>query len=61
VLGRELTAGSTILFDRKRDTEDEVDITVIPGAPPEPEKVTVPPEDEAKDEGGDDSEPPAES
>jgi ATP-dependent Clp protease ATP-binding subunit ClpC len=60
VLGRELTAGSTILVDRKRDAEDEVDITIIPGAPPEPEKVTVPPE-EPKDEGGDASEPPAES
>jgi ATP-dependent Clp protease ATP-binding subunit ClpC len=60
VLGRELTAGSTILVDRKREAEDEVDITVIPGPPPEPEKVTVPPE-EPKDEGGDDSEPPAES
>jgi ATP-dependent Clp protease ATP-binding subunit ClpC len=60
VLGRELTPGSTILVDRKRESEDEVDITVIPGPPPEPEKVTVPPE-EAKDEGGDDSEPPAES
>jgi ATP-dependent Clp protease ATP-binding subunit ClpC len=55
VLGREITAGSTILVDKKRDTEDEVDITIIPGAPPEDmEKVTVPPE-EPKDEGGDDT------
>ena len=62
VLGRELTPGSTILVDRKRDAEDEVDITVIPGAPPEPEKVTVPPE-EPKDEaeGGDEAAEPAES
>jgi ATP-dependent Clp protease ATP-binding subunit ClpC len=61
VLGRELTPGSTILVDRKRETEDEVDITVIPG-PAEPEKVTVPPE-EPKDEaeGADDAEAPAES
>jgi ATP-dependent Clp protease ATP-binding subunit ClpC len=61
VLGRELTPGSTILVDRKRETEDEVDITVIPG-PAEPEKVTVPPE-EPKDEaeGSDDAEAPAES
>src|SRR5919199_1082751 len=43
VLGRELEANSTILIARK-DQED-VDITVIPGAPPEPEKVTVPPDD----------------
>jgi ATP-dependent Clp protease ATP-binding subunit ClpC len=62
VLGRELTPGSTILVDRKRESEDEVDITVIPGPPPEPEKVTVPPEgpkDEA--EGTDEAEPAADS
>jgi len=47
VLGRELQPGSTILVDRKN--EDEVDITVIPGAPPEDlGKVTVPPEDEGE-------------
>ena len=55
VLGRELKPGSTILVDKKRDSEDEVELTIIPGAPPEDlEKVTVPPE-EPKDEGGDDS------
>ena len=61
VLGREITAGSTILVDKKRDSEDEVEITIIPGAPPEEmEKVTVPPE-EPKNEGGDeDSEEHAE-
>ena len=54
MLGREITAGSTILVDKKRDSEDEVEITIIPGAPPEEmEKVTVPPE-EPKNEGGDD-------
>jgi len=54
VLGREITPGSTILVDKKRDSEDEVEITIIPGAPPEEmEKVTVPPE-EPKNEGGDD-------
>ena len=54
VLGREITPGSTILVDKKRDSEDEVEITIIPGAPPEEmEKVTVPPE-ESKNEGGDD-------
>jgi ATP-dependent Clp protease ATP-binding subunit ClpC len=53
VLGAEVTAGSTILVDKKDDSEDEVDITIIPGAPPEDlEKVTVPPE-EPKAEGGD--------
>ncbi|MBA3364912.1 MAG: ATP-dependent Clp protease ATP-binding subunit [Actinobacteria bacterium] len=47
VLGRELQPGSTILVDRKN--KDEVDITVIPGAPPEDlGKVTVPPEDEGE-------------
>jgi len=36
-------------------TEDEVELTIIPGAPPEePEKVTVPPEEPAA-EGDDDS------
>jgi hypothetical protein len=54
VLGREITPGSTILVDKKHDSEDEVEITIIPGAPPEEmEKVTVPPE-EPKNEGGDD-------
>jgi ATP-dependent Clp protease ATP-binding subunit ClpC len=42
VLGRSLEPNSTILVARKND--DEVDITVIPGAPPAPEAVTVPPE-----------------
>jgi ATP-dependent Clp protease ATP-binding subunit ClpC len=60
VLGRELTPGSTILVDRKREAEDEVDIKVIPGPPPEPEKVTVP-SDEPTGEGGEDTEAPAES
>jgi ATP-dependent Clp protease ATP-binding subunit ClpC len=55
VLGREVTAGSTILVDKKQDSEDEVDITIIPGAPPEEmEKVTVPPE-EPQGEGGDEA------
>jgi ATP-dependent Clp protease ATP-binding subunit ClpC len=59
VLGRELEPGVTILVDKKADTDDEVELTLIPGAPPEDlEKVTVPPE-EPKDEGGDDSEEPA--
>jgi ATP-dependent Clp protease ATP-binding subunit ClpC len=60
VLGAEVTPGSTILVDKKDDSEDEVDITIIPGAPPEDlEKVTVPPE-EPKAEGGDESDEPAE-
>ena len=55
VLGREVTPGLTILVDKKRDSEDEVEITIIPGAPPEDlEKVTVPPE-EPSAEGDDDS------
>jgi hypothetical protein len=55
VLGRELGPGSTILIGRKED-EAEVDIRLIPGgAPPEPEKVTVPPEEpsDALGEAGD--------
>jgi ATP-dependent Clp protease ATP-binding subunit ClpC len=49
VLGRTLAPNSTILVARRN--EDEVDITLIPGAPPEPEKVTVPPEEPAEPEG----------
>src|SRR5438034_80465 len=48
VLGRSLQPNSTILVARKND--DEVDITVIPGAPPEPEAVTVPPDEPAEPE-----------
>jgi ATP-dependent Clp protease ATP-binding subunit ClpC len=60
VLGRELKPGSTILVDKKRDSDDEVDITIIPGAPPEDlEKVTVPPEEPVA-ESDDGSEEPAE-
>jgi ATP-dependent Clp protease ATP-binding subunit ClpC len=43
VLGRSLEPNSTILVARKND--EEIDITVIPGAPPEPDKVTVPAEE----------------
>jgi len=60
VLGQEITAGSTILVDKKRDSDDEVEITIIPGAPPEDmDKVTVPPEEPVA-EGADDAEEPAE-
>jgi ATP-dependent Clp protease ATP-binding subunit ClpC len=52
VLGRTIEPGSTILVNRKPDTDDEVAIDVIPGAPPVEEKVTVPPE-EPKGEAGD--------
>ena len=56
VLGRELTPGATILVDRRAEltgAEDEslVDIKLIEGAaPPEAEKVTVPPEAPAEPE-----------
>jgi ATP-dependent Clp protease ATP-binding subunit ClpC len=60
VLGRSVEPGSTILVNRKPDNDDEVDITVIPGAPPpEPEKVTVPPE-EPKAEGSEPDVEPSE-
>ena len=53
VLGRSLKPGSTIMVERK--DEDEVDISVIEAPEsPEPEKVTVPPE-EPSAEAGDDS------
>src|SRR5205085_3092276 len=50
-LGRSLEPNSTILVARKND--DEVDITLLPGAPPEPQKVTVPPEEPAAEVEGD--------
>jgi ATP-dependent Clp protease ATP-binding subunit ClpC len=54
VLGREMGPGSTIVVARKN--EDEVDITLIPGAPPAEEKVTVPPEEPSSEgETGDES------
>jgi ATP-dependent Clp protease ATP-binding subunit ClpC len=60
VLGREITPGSTILVDKKRGSEDEVEIEIIPGAPPEDmDKVTVPPEEPVA-EGDDSSDEPAE-
>jgi ATP-dependent Clp protease ATP-binding subunit ClpC len=43
VLGANLQAGSTIVVARKND--EEVDISIIPGAPPAEEKVTVPPDE----------------
>jgi ATP-dependent Clp protease ATP-binding subunit ClpC len=49
VLGRELKEGSTILVDRRLEPgpdESHVTITIVEGAAPEPEKVTVPPDDE---------------
>jgi ATP-dependent Clp protease ATP-binding subunit ClpC len=49
VLGRELEPGSTILVARKPESE-EVEIEVIPGAPPAEDKVTVPPEEPAESE-----------
>jgi ATP-dependent Clp protease ATP-binding subunit ClpC len=47
VLGRSLEPGSTILVARKDD--EDVDITVIPPALPEAEKVTVPADEPAED------------
>jgi ATP-dependent Clp protease ATP-binding subunit ClpC len=49
VLGAELTPGSTIMVDRKGD--DEVDITIIPGAEREP--VGVPAGDTSEPDAGD--------
>jgi ATP-dependent Clp protease ATP-binding subunit ClpC len=43
VLGRSIKPGSTILVARK--DEEEVDISIVEGPEPEPEKVTVPPEE----------------
>src|ERR671926_455884 len=58
VLGRTLEPNSTILVARKN--EDEVDITLLPGAPPEPEKVAVPAGEGDKGGGEPQAEGPAE-
>jgi ATP-dependent Clp protease ATP-binding subunit ClpC len=59
VLGRTIEPGSTILVNRKPESDDEVVIDVIPGAPPEPEKVTVPAEEpKGEDAGPDDPSDP---
>jgi ATP-dependent Clp protease ATP-binding subunit ClpC len=50
VLGRDLAPGSTILVARRPD-EEEVDITVIPGAPSADDFVTVPPDEPTQPEG----------
>ena len=48
MLGHDLTPGSTILVDKK--DEEEVSIDIVAG--PEPEKVTVPPQEpEAPEQG----------
>jgi ATP-dependent Clp protease ATP-binding subunit ClpC len=49
VLGRSIKPGATILVGRKADESEEVEITIVDGPPvePEPEKVTVPPEEPA--------------
>ena len=57
VLGRSIEPGSTILVNRKPDSDDEVDLTIIPGAPPAEDRVTVPAGDEPKGESGDDDPP----
>ena len=52
VLGRNIEPGSTILVNRHPENDDEVDLTIIPGAPPvEAEKVTVPPEEPKAEDG----------
>jgi ATP-dependent Clp protease ATP-binding subunit ClpC len=53
VLGRSLEPNSTILVARKND--DEIDITIIPGAPPPPEAVTVPAEPPAEEPDAEES------
>jgi ATP-dependent Clp protease ATP-binding subunit ClpC len=48
VLGRSIKPGATILVGRKGgEASEEVEITIVDGPPvePEPEKVTVPPEE----------------
>ncbi|MGH2383366.1 MAG: NDP-hexose 4-ketoreductase, partial [Candidatus Limnocylindria bacterium] len=53
VLGRSIKPGSTIMVDRK--DEEEVDISIVEGPAPEPEKVTVPPEQPKGESDSDES------
>jgi ATP-dependent Clp protease ATP-binding subunit ClpC len=53
VLGRAVTPGSTIVVDHS-EGEEEVDIRIVEGEAPEPEKVTVPPEPPADEVPEDD-------
>ena len=55
VLGRSLKPGSTIMVDRKEESDEDVDLTVVEPAADEREKVTVPPEEPegGADEGSD--------
>jgi ATP-dependent Clp protease ATP-binding subunit ClpC len=55
VLGRELKEGSTIVIDRRAEVapdESLVDISIVEGPAPEPEKVTVPADEPELDEPG---------
>ncbi|MDQ3670111.1 MAG: AAA family ATPase, partial [Actinomycetota bacterium] len=45
VLGRSLKPGSTIIVDRKEETSEDVDITVVEAPDAPPEQVTVPPDE----------------
>ena len=61
VLGRDLKPGSTILVDKKRDVEDEVDITIIPGARPRSPRRSPCRPRSRRAEAGDDSDETADS
>ncbi len=57
VLGAELMPGATLIVDRKKGSDEEVDIKIIPGPEPEPEpeKVAVPSDAAAGEEAGDEA------
>jgi ATP-dependent Clp protease ATP-binding subunit ClpC len=55
VLGRSITPGSTIVVDRKN--EEEVELSIVEGPAPEPEKVTVPAEEPSAEAPADDDAP----
>ncbi len=55
VLGRSITPGSTIVVDRK--DEEEVELSIVEGPAPEPEKVTVPAEEPSAEAPADDDAP----
>ena len=45
VLARSLKPGSTILVDRKEETSEDVDISIVEAPEAPPERVTVPPDE----------------
>ena len=57
VLGRALKPGSTIIVDRKEESSEDVDITVVESPDAPPEHVTVPPDEPSGESDSETSDP----